>query len=76
MNTSTDPEDVKSKTTLDEGVYYSHGALHEIFERDADLKRKSDEIHSRPPAKNLDDFLKNKLDMVPVLAACIGCQIF
>ena len=53
--------------------YFSYDELHKIIETNPELKKRSDEIHSLPQAKNWDDFLAQKLQMLKVYAQAVGC---
>ncbi|MBI2057561.1 MAG: hypothetical protein HYT63_01060 [Candidatus Yanofskybacteria bacterium] len=54
--------------------YLSHKELHEVIEVNPELKKRSDEIHSLPKAKNWEEFLEQKLQMLEIYAQAVGCN--
>ncbi|HEY4484534.1 MAG TPA: hypothetical protein VI978_02325 [Candidatus Paceibacterota bacterium] len=54
--------------------YLSHDELHKNIETNPELKKRSDQIHSLPKAKNWEEFLEQKLQMLDIYAQVMECR--
>lgn len=54
--------------------YFSHEKLHKLMDVQKNLKERSDKIHSMPPSDSIDDWRKQKLELMKIYAEAVGCK--